>query len=109
MNPMAETKHQSDEAPHVHNFQQVEGQSALECECGETPDYDAPQLQGPSDVPVSCTWTLEPNPDYEVWESDCGEGFQFTDEGPIANRMKFCCYCGKPLIEKIVKVQYGDD
>ena len=25
---------------HVHNFQQVEGQSALECACGAVPDYE---------------------------------------------------------------------
>lgn len=43
-----------------------------------------------------CMWT----PDESVWETACGESFQFMEcDGPKVNGMKFCCYCGLPLRE----------
>jgi hypothetical protein len=56
-----------------------------------------------------CHWTLTPNPDYEVWETDCGEGYQLVEGGPKDNDMRFCCYCGKTLVEQIKKVNGDDD
>lgn len=43
-----------------------------------------------------CRWTT----DGDVWQTECGESFQFMEcDGPKANSMKFCCYCGLPLRE----------
>ena len=48
-----------------------------------------------------CRWTAcRPNYDEDgVWETDCGEAFQFVEDGPAENNMKFCCYCGGELVE----------
>lgn len=45
-------------------------------------------------APSVCTWVE----DEGVWHSDCGGAvWQFTDEGPAENGMKFCLACGRPL------------
>lgn len=33
------------------------------------------------------------------WHTQCKNSFSFEDGVPSANGMKFCCYCGKILIE----------
>ena len=43
-----------------------------------------------------CGWFIE-DPDYGVWESDCGMEFMFNDDGPIENNFKYCPGCGKPI------------
>ena len=48
---------------------------------------------------MTCTWTLDDCGDGEVWETACGQAFQFFDGSASDNKMKFCCYCGKPLEE----------
>lgn len=53
------------------------------------------------DAGASCTWTLNADSYGETWESACGETWQFETGGPTENKMKFCCYCGKRLIENI--------
>jgi len=45
-------------------------------------------------VDGSCEWT---HTDY-MWESACGEAWQFNDGGPTENSCRFCQGCGKPLI-----------
>lgn len=47
----------------------------------------------------TCEWTIDANPDFTVWETTCGQAFVFEVDGPEHNGMKFCCYCGKPLVE----------
>jgi len=68
-------------------------------------------MSDPRSKPMTdpCVWTLKANPDYEIWESDCGEAWSFEAEGPIGNKMKFCCYCGKPLAEKVIPMRIDDD
>ena len=41
---------------------------------------------------VSCTWTED---DDGVWSTQCGEMFEFTNDGLPENRFEFCPYCGK--------------
>lgn len=45
--------------------------------------------------PPTCTWTEDDN---GVYNTSCDESFIFIDAGPTENEMKFCCYCGKPLV-----------
>jgi hypothetical protein len=33
------------------------------------------------------------------WATDCNELFNIENEGPEANGMRFCCFCGKKLVE----------
>lgn len=55
----------------------------------------APQPPGEA---VSCEWTSSDDPDMGWWETSCGEAWTFIDGGPAENKMKFCPYCGKPLL-----------
>lgn len=52
----------------------------------------------PGNSPVildSCTWHCEE--DINNWHSDCGYQFQFTEDGPEENGVKFCPKCGKSV------------
>jgi len=48
-----------------------------------------------------CSWTEEDPwgsmPD--TWQTACGNLFTYTEGGPSENDAKFCCYCGKKLVE----------
>jgi membrane protease subunit (stomatin/prohibitin family) len=48
--------------------------------------------------PTTCTWTRG---EYEdtVWATSCSQLFILDDGTPADNDMKFCPYCGKPLVE----------
>ena len=43
----------------------------------------------------SCEW--RPDGEYDYYDTDCGQAFTLFDETPAENKMKFCCYCGRPL------------
>lgn len=43
-----------------------------------------------------CTWTQDNDGN---WWTTCKNAFTVTDGSPTANKMQFCCYCGKPLVE----------
>ncbi len=46
---------------------------------------------------VICMW--EYNVLEDCWASNCGDLYTLNDGGPIANGMKYCCFCGKHLGE----------
>lgn len=48
----------------------------------------------------SCTWTLE-DPSDGAWGTECNNIFSLEDGTPSENRMRFCCFCGRPLLEQI--------
>ena len=53
----------------------------------------------------SCTWIQEIAPDGDdVWETGCGEAFQFENGAPKENGFVYCPYCGKKLIARLVGV-----
>lgn len=43
-----------------------------------------------------CEWRADED---GVWNTGCGRAFVLDNEGPIANDMKYCCYCGLVLDE----------
>ena len=47
----------------------------------------------------TCDWTPD---DDGIYETTCGHSFVFTDDGPVENKMVFCCYCGARLTAKPV-------
>ena len=49
-------------------------------------------------MPDTCAWTDDADPDFNVWQTDCGEAFTFLEAGPTENKMRFCCYCGLTLV-----------
>jgi len=42
----------------------------------------------------TCEW-LEPDEDYNAWQTSCGKEFEFINDGPKQNGTVSCCYCGK--------------
>lgn len=47
---------------------------------------------------MNCLWTRADD-DTDLWETSCGEEFCIIEGTPKENKMRFCCYCGKPLEE----------
>lgn len=51
---------------------------------------------------TECVWTQDGAYDGDAdYNTSCGEMFTFIDGTPKGNGMKFCCYCGLPLVEKL--------
>ena len=49
-----------------------------------------------------CHWTEDSDGNYDT---DCDQEFCMIGGTPKENGMRFCCYCGKPLVE----VQYREE
>jgi len=54
----------------------------------------------------SCSWTVD---DDGVWNTECGQAFVLEDGSPKENFMKYCCYCGRGLIEIFPPDPYPED
>ena len=39
----------------------------------------------------------------DFWETECGKAYSITDGTPKENGMNYCLYCGKRLVEKLIK------
>ena len=50
-----------------------------------------------------CVWTLDDSVDWDSYDTSCDQSFSLTEGTLKQNKMKFCCYCGKPIKEKKVK------
>jgi hypothetical protein len=46
-----------------------------------------------------CYWNQEDD-EYGSYETDCGSAFIMTEGTPSDNDMKFCCYCGKKMVDR---------
>ena len=49
-----------------------------------------------------CEWVKEPEGVFTYensWITSCGDEFILTEDTPVGNGMKYCCYCGKELRE----------
>ncbi len=47
---------------------------------------------------LKCTWTFDVSEN--CWNTGCKEPYAAIEGAPLDNRIKFCCYCGKPIKEK---------
>jgi hypothetical protein len=56
-----------------------------------------------------CIWHQDDIGGDSVWETTCKRSFEFNDGGPEENGFKFCCYCGKNLIESRTSNNSEDD
>jgi len=45
-----------------------------------------------------CIWKRE-DPDGTIYDTSCGQAFEFNVNGPIENDLLYCAYCGKRLAE----------
>ena len=55
----------------------------------------------------TCTWTE--NVSDGSWSTGCGEDFMLNDGTPAENHMRYCCYCGKPIVEQPYVEEEDDD
>jgi len=44
-----------------------------------------------------CCWQQWTD-DCGIYDTDCGGSFTIEEGTPKENMMKYCCYCGKPLV-----------
>ena len=42
-----------------------------------------------------CLWTIDGD---AIWETDCGRSFVLITGTPLDNKMRYCPYCGCPLV-----------
>ena len=47
----------------------------------------------------SCEWYE----DDDGWHGSCGKYWEFFDDGPEENGVKFCMSCGKPVVVESVE------
>lgn len=47
-----------------------------------------------------CLWIEDV---YSVWETACGNMFEFSVGSPKENKVRFCMYCGKKLHQRKFK------
>ena len=59
------------------------------------------RLPAPATAPEQqeCKWTFDDD-ESNTWASGCGELWSFIDGGPAENRVKYCHWCGKPVVLK---------
>jgi hypothetical protein len=65
-------------------------------------------LRAALEQPNECRWLQDGDEESDTWAASCGRHRYFSlNEGtPKDNRMKHCCYCGKPLVE--VPIEEGE-
>lgn len=56
--------------------------------------------------PDTCEWRGE-DYDSDEWVTSCKKSFCLMEGTPAENDMRFCCYCGKPLVT--VPFAFDDD
>ena len=45
-----------------------------------------------------CVWRLDSDEwNGDSWDTECGDKFQFTVDGPVENGFRYCPYCGGGL------------
>jgi hypothetical protein len=68
-------------------------------------------LRAALEQPNECHWYQDGDEDSDKWAASCGRHryFQLNDGTPTDNRMKHCCYCGKPLVEVPIEPEDNHD
>ncbi len=61
---------------------------------------DAARPSAPATDDVGCEWTYKQWKTGDMWKSECGHVTRFESDGSLKDRMSFCCFCGKPLVER---------
>ena len=64
-------------------------------------------VESPTAPATPCMWREDED---GTWDTNCGEVFVFiTDGGPSENKMRFCCYCGGPVISMYFQQENNDE
>ena len=54
------------------------------------------------DESETCTWHQDGDSDSGVYATSCRRFFNLTDGTPEDNKMQWCCYCGKKLVQELI-------
>ena len=81
-------------------------------QCGETCERaklcaTCAQALAQQDEPETCTWHQDGDSDSGVYATSCRHYFNLEDGTPEDNKMQWCCYCGKKLVQELITE--GDD
>ena len=60
------------------------------------------------DESETCTWHQDGDSDSGVYATSCRRFFNLTDGTPEDNKMQWCCYCGKRLVQELI-TEDGDE
>jgi hypothetical protein len=52
--------------------------------------------------PETCTWHQDGDSDSGVYATSCRHYFNLEDGTPEDNKMQWCCYCGKKLVQELI-------
>lgn len=58
--------------------------------------------------PETCTWHQDGDSDSGVYATSCRHYFNLEDGTPEDNKMQWCCYCGKKLVQELI-TEGGDE
>ena len=50
----------------------------------------------------TCTWHQDGDSDSGVYATSCRRYFNLEDGTPEDNKMQWCCYCGKKLVQELI-------
>ena len=75
--------------------------------CGRRKSLFLAALNDHNNKESTCNWYE--GDDGGPWATQCNELFNIENEGPEANGMKFCCFCGKKLVEVVAEAEEGDE
>ena len=97
---------------------QTAAQHALEAlkSCSGVPHWPALQptigalhaALAQQEEPETCTWCQGGDSDSGVYATSCGHYFNLEDGTPEDNKMQWCCYCGKRLVQELI-TEDGDE
>lgn len=57
----------------------------------------------------TCEWTPDNDPDWNTWNSQCGQSWVFEESGPAENDMRFCPFCGRLLVAVLPVDEGGEE
>ena len=56
----------------------------------------------PAPEPETCTWHQDGDSDSGLYGTSCRHYFHLDDGTPEDNKMSWCCYCGKKLVQELI-------
>jgi hypothetical protein len=67
-------------------------------------------LRAALEQPNECRWLQDGDEDSNIYMASCNRRyFELEDGAPTDNHMKYCCYCGKPLVEVPIEPEDNHD
>ena len=58
--------------------------------------------------PETCTWQQDGDSESGLYATSCRRYFSLDDGTPEDNRLAWCCYCGKRLVQELITEEDGN-